>query len=140
MNQILIDARDAMHSPSGPAHAPHIPHLHIILTDPWEYEGSRKLIWVNITKMKPIAQHNDKTCIITQHDSAHPFITKNSFVLYQRASIVEESSIIKQINEGVIVREGTMASPVFKRVTDGLMRCRLTPPKVLEAYKHYISV
>jgi len=73
-------------------------HLYVVLTEPVD-TATRKgcIIWVPWNSVKEKLFH-DGTCILDVGD--HPFITKKTWVNYQRAAIVTVEEIRKNLGKG----------------------------------------
>ena len=99
MTVYSLDARDALRIPSGTPNNPDVQHLFTVITTPWYYLGSNKVIMVNISSIKR-GKPFDGTCVIRADESANEFITRDSFAIYQFAQLREESQIIALKSKG----------------------------------------
>jgi len=102
-----------------------IPHLWIALTDPNE-DGNIAI--VNVTDFH---NHEDKTTVLKPGD--HPFITKESIVLYQDARIVPAASLLNAMKNGrgCVPRESCSVEMMHKLRT-GIFASDHTPNGVIE--------
>ena len=71
--------------PSGPSHDPGRMHLHVVCTDP-DNDGCQLIVSI-CTKINSLC---DPSCTLQPHE--HPFLTKESYVLYRNAEIVQQSA------------------------------------------------
>jgi len=119
--------------PSGPQSEPNRKHLFVVLTDPADAgAGVKALLMVSLSSIKPGLPY-DPSCILYPGD--HPFVTRQSFVLYQKARIEEADKVLRGVKSGKLVAQDPMDSAVFARICKGLEDSRLTPPKVLSFYR-----
>ena len=133
-----IEARDALRVPSGPARDLTIEHLFTVMTDPWHYLGSKKVIMVNISSIK-YKQPYDQTCVITNDDAANDFITKDSFAFYRLAELREENRVIELKESGVIKPQGRLSEECFQRIAHGIQRSPNTREEIKTAYLDYLE-
>lgn len=108
---------------SGPNHDPERKHLHVICNDP---DGEGNVAIVSICSVTGTS--HDTTCILEQHE--HAFLKHKSFVLYARARIVSESSLVKGVAAKLMVLHDDMNGQTFLRVLKGVCRSPQTPRKV----------
>lgn len=132
MSLFLPLRRATLLVPSGPENDPDRKHLFILLTDPADAEaGVRAVLMVSLSSIKAGLPH-DPACLLYPGD--HPFVKRNSFVVYQKARIEEAEKVLRGVKDGKLVPQNPMDSAVFARICKGLEDSRLTPPKVLRFY------
>lgn len=132
MSLFLPLKRATLLVPSGPDNDPDRKHLFILLTDPADAEtGDRAVLMVSLSSIKPGLPH-DPACRVYPGD--HPFVKRDSFVVYQKARIEEAYKVLRGVKDGKLVPHDPMDSAVFARICKGLEDSRLTPPKVLRFY------
>ncbi len=75
---------------SGPDHDPDRMHLFVVLTDPLCNfdDGIRKVLLVSLSSIHDDLYH-DSACILEPGE--HPFVKRDSYVVYQKARIDEVS-------------------------------------------------
>lgn len=123
--------------PSGPANDPTRKHLFILLTDPTDDgSGVKAVLMVSLSSVRSGVPH-DPTCILYPGD--HPFVKRESFVLYARARIEEAEKLLRGVKEGKLVAHDPMNSDVFARICKGVEESRFTSAKVLKFYQHASS-
>jgi len=119
--------------PSGTENDKDRKHLFVLLTDPQDDDaGNKCVLLVSLSTVKPNLPH-DKTCILYQGD--HPFIKRESYVVYQMARIEEVAKILRGVKSGQLVAQAPMDGAIFARVCKGFEESRLTPPKLLDFYR-----
>lgn len=133
-----LEARDALIIPSGTPSRPDTPHLFTVITNPWEYQGSRKVIMVNISSIKPNVPF-DQTCVIRSDEGANDFITRHSYVIYRFAQVREESKLTELREKGIIIPNGLMSNDCYRRMCAGIQRSAETAEGVKAAYRHYLE-
>jgi len=132
MSLFLPLRRATLLVPSGPENDPDRKHLFILLTDPADTEARVKaVLMVSLSSIKAGLPH-DPACLLYPGD--HPFVKRNSFVVYQKARIEEAEKVLRGVKDGKLVPQNPMDSAVFVRICKGLEESRLTPPKVLRFY------
>lgn len=132
MSLFLPLRRATLLVPSGPENDPDRKHLFILLTDPADDEsGVKVVLMVSLSSIKPGVPH-DPACLLYPGD--HPFVKRDSFVVYQKARIEEADKVLRGVKDGKLVPQDPMDSAVFARICKGLEDSRLTPPKLLRFY------
>jgi hypothetical protein len=133
MSLFLPLRRATLLKPSGPARDPNRQHLFVLLTDPIDTgTGAKAVLMVSLSSVQPGLPY-DPACRLYPGD--HAFVTRDSFVVYQRARIEEAEKLLRGVNEGRLLPQAPMDSAVFARICKGLEDSRLTPPKVLRFYR-----
>lgn len=132
MSLFLPLRRATLLVPSGPENDPDRKHLFILLTDPADAgAGVKAVLMVSLSSIKSGVPH-DPACLLYPGD--HPFVKRDSFVVYQKARIEEADKVLRGVKDGKLVPQDPMDSAVFARICKGLEDSRLTPPKLLRFY------
>jgi len=119
--------------PSGAENDKDRKHLFVLLTDPHDDgTGTKCVLLVSLSTVKQNLPH-DRTCILYQGD--HPFIKRESYVVYQRARIEEVAKILRGVKSGQLIAQTPMDGAIFARICKGIEESRLTPPKSLNFYR-----
>ena len=101
------------------------PHLWIVLTDS-DTDGNVAI--VNVTDYK---NHADQTTILKVGD--HPFITKDSIVLYQDARIVPRASLLNALKSGKgCSQHAQCPQALMERLKVGVFASDWTPNNVID--------
>lgn len=110
------------------------PHLYFVLNDP-DSEGN--FLIVNITSCsKP--DKDDQTMTLSKAD--HPFIRRDSFVFYAKATVTNEDLIIRALREIDKCQQYKDADPdVLLDIKCGLFESEYTPEKIRKYFKHYFN-
>jgi len=137
MSLFLPFKRATLLVPSGPEHDPNRKHLFTLLTDPVDHEAEEKVVlMVSISSVRPGIPY-DSTCILCPGD--HPFVQRESFVLYARARIEETDKLLRGIKNGALIGYDPMDSGVFARICRGVEESQFTPMKILKFYQKTLS-
>lgn len=132
MSLFLPLRRATLLIPSGSENDPDRKHLFILLTDPADVGvGAKSLLMVSLSSIKQGLPY-DASCVLYPGD--HPFVKRESFVVYQKARIEEVDKVLRGVKDGKLVPQYPMDTAVFARICKGLEDSRLTPPKVLRFY------
>ena len=101
MSLFLPLRRATLLVPSGPENDPDRKHLFILLTDPADAEaGVKAVLMVSLSSIKAGLPH-DPACLLYPGD--HPFVKRNSFVVYQKARIEEAEKVLRGVKDGKLV-------------------------------------
>lgn len=133
MDLYSFDEGDALLIPT-----PEIEHLFTVITNPWQYEGSSKVILVNFSSVKRNRPF-DQTCVVRADEFAHEFITRDSFVIYKFARLQEESKLIELRHTRRIALRGRVSNDCFRRMAAGIQRSDETTEDIKAAYRHYLQ-
>jgi len=122
--ETAIHKCDAIFMQSGTYHRPELDHLFIVCTDACR-QGNHILIsitgWTN--------KFCDATTRLRRGD--HPFIYKDSYMLYRKARIASTKEIQAGLSDGSFRRHETrMSEDWVKKIMDGLCKSIHTPWKV----------
>lgn len=98
-------------------------HLFVVCTDPCD---NRKIVIANISSWK--GEKCDATVRISQ--GVHPFITRDSYVVYNFAEIERCITIQTGEDQGRYVRKEVFREPELTQIYEGLLTSRYTPRKV----------
>jgi hypothetical protein len=115
--------RGSLLIPSGPSHDPGRMHLFVICTNPCD-EGNQVIVpidsWINSLC--------DPTCIVNAYE--HRFIRKKSFVLYRKARIENQLTLLDGIDQGYFTPHDDFNGQTFLKIKNGLCKSNQTPRKV----------
>ena len=118
--------------PSGPPDDPDRKHLFILLTDPRADDtGTASVLMVSLSTIRQGVPF-DHSCLLYPAD--HPFVRRNSYVVYQRARLEAVDVVLRGIHSGHLVPQAALDGAVFARVCRGFEESRLTPPRLLDFY------
>lgn len=132
MSLFLPLKRATLLIPSGPTGDPDRKHLFILLTDPHDDEaGTKAVLMVSLSTVR-VGMPHDPTCLLYPGD--HPFVKNNSFVVYQKARLLEADKVLRGVKSGELVPQDPMDGMIFSRICKGFEVSRLTPPKLLAFY------
>lgn len=98
---------------SGPLHDPERLHLFILITDP--VGDNKEVLMVSLSSIRD--GRHDVACELNPGD--HSFINKPSYVLYSHARIEPADKLLKGINEGIFIPQGTITDEVFGKICEG---------------------
>jgi hypothetical protein len=110
--------------PSGPAE--HL-HLHVVASAPRPSPDFRLLIPISSKKH---GRFHDPACEIAAGE--HPFIVKDSFVLYKEIQKRSASKILLCIQNGEFVLKDPIGDALLSRILAGLHLSDFTSPWVFE--------
>lgn len=139
MKLIYIREQASLLVPSGTSSAPDKKHLFVILTNPWSYQGSKKIILSSFSTIKIHHQNFDKTCVIIPSDKAHEFIINDSFIDYRHSRILENDRVHHAIDTDIFIEKGLVSELAYQKICTGLLISKFTPRKIKIAYKDYIK-
>ena len=135
MSLFLPLKRATLLVPSGPKNDPDRKHLFVLLTDPAnDGSGGRPVLMVSLSSVKSGVPH-DPTCILYPGD--HPFVKRESFVLYARARIEMADKLLRGIKDEKLVAHDPMELGVFTRICKGVEVSRFTPQKLHKFYQQF---
>lgn len=125
--------RAALLVPSGPSVDPDRKHLFILLTDPCaDEEGVQAVLMVSLSSVKPQIPY-DPSCVLKAGD--HPFVKRASFVDYGKARIEAVDKLLRGVKEGKLVPQPPVATEVFARICEGLVKSPRTAAKLLRFFR-----
>lgn len=106
-----------------------IPHLWIVSTDPAlsveQAEGGAQAILVSVTDSK---NHPDRTLLLRPGD--HPFIYKESIVLFAKSLIVSDIRKVQEgIDKGYWPQQAGFSAEIVARIQRGILKSPYTPDK-----------
>ncbi|MGX9277386.1 hypothetical protein ACWXWL_06535 [Pantoea ananatis] len=110
-------------------------HLHVICNDPVFYpvQGFDCVLAVNISSVKAGIPF-DSTCRLYVGD--HPFVKKESYVVYDRAVIWRVDNMAKQESDGNLKpHKDDMPDATFQRILAGFDISEDVEPKILKFWK-----
>lgn len=109
--------------PSGPSHDPGRMHLHVVCTDP-DNDGCQLIVSI-CTKINNLC---DPSCTLQPHE--HPFLTKESYVLYRKAEVVQQSALTNGVAANLFVPKEDMNGQTFLRIAKGICTSIQTPRRI----------
>lgn len=116
----MVAKRGTILIPSGPSHDPDRLHLFVVCSEPC---GNGKQVLVSIaTRVNSLC---DPTCILQPHE--HPFLTKESFVLYRKARVEAATALDAGLAQGVFKARDDMNAQTFLRILNGICASLQTP-------------
>lgn len=115
--------------PSGPLGDESRYHLHIICTNPCP---AQKQLLISVCSCKEGFRHVDGTCILQKHE--HPFLSRESFVLYRAATTKDVREITQEIKSGLYIQKGKINGQTFLKIVRGIDKSPLIPRKFVNYY------
>lgn len=112
--------------PSGPANDPDRVHLFVVLNDPVGPEGCVLLASFSTVTDR---YYCEETCIVEPAECEHPFLTRRSFVRYQRLRIEPIDRVSAGLSTGAFERMVDLPDDVFERVHQGVFDSPFSAPK-----------
>ena len=132
MSLFLPVRRATLLIPSGPPGDPDRKHLFILLTDPRaDDRGTASVLMVSLSTIRQGVPF-DRSCLLYPGD--HPFVRRDSYVVYQRARLEAVDAVLRGVNSGQLVPQAALNGGVFATVCRGFEESRLTPPRLLDFY------
>jgi uncharacterized membrane protein len=107
-------------------------HLHIILAEPNDIEGTICIVSVNITTQTNTPLGLDTTVVLNVGD--HPFIKRPSVVAYSLAVFSPVKDLIRYINDEKSL-DDDLDDEILQRIQKGLLASDFTPIEILEYCK-----
>jgi hypothetical protein len=104
----------------APGTAAETPHLWIILTEPDPLCA--------IVCLSTLRHDKDQTVLLRSEE--HPFINRDTTVLYAYAEIVDADNLRQQVADGQAVRRAACTPGMLKLIQDGVQASPFTPRKV----------
>ena len=130
MNQLYIPIKSGtLLIPSGSVSQQDKKHLFIICTDP-NPVGEHLLVSISTLR-----NGCDQTCILQAGE--HDFINRESFVDYSRPRIEGGNTLIKGVNDGLLISKPCISEGPFERICAGLLVSPHLPRKHLNFYNKY---
>lgn len=114
--------------PSGPATDPDRLHLFILLTNA---QPDDSMLLVSVSTVQANLPH-DQTCLLYRGD--HPFIRRDSFVVYSKARIELRAKLIRGVNSGFFESRESLDEAIFARVCHGVASSRFTPQGIKDFF------
>lgn len=124
---------DTLLIPSGPSHDPDRKHLHGILT---EKCGDDLHLVVCVESIIPDAYH-DPTCVLQIGE--HKFITKPSWVNYQRTQCIKAVRLTKLVDGWLYTPKEPLTQALLDRICAGVLQSRMTPRGMKNYYATQIA-
>lgn len=104
---------------TGSRFQPNVPHLFFVLTD---VDDAKKLLIAPVGTRKT---NSDPTCCIFPSD--HPFITRESFVLYGRVKLADYAKLLQRMRHSDVSADEPMTVELYERVCAGLRASPFSP-------------
>src|SRR2546421_8744937 len=108
--------------PSGPEGG----HLFVILNDPavlGTYGSRPHSVLVNISTLRPGLPY-DGTCVLPA--GCHPFVKRDSYVVYARARIDPADHLQRLVEQGVFKPQDAMPTQITEKIKTGLKQSMFT--------------
>lgn len=121
----LVTRRATVLVPSGTEDQPDLKHLFILLNDP--VSDQRLVLMVSISTIR-LNRFHDTCCLLGPGD--HPFIRKDSFVLYSKARIESVRTLEEGVRRQLLVPKEPMDGAIFARICEGVLNSRHTPREI----------
>lgn len=119
--------------PSGTYHDPNQKHLFVVCTNP---DDSGNVLLASVSSWK---NHLcDPTCRL--ENGCHPFISKDSYVLYRKGRIEPTSAIEKGLKAGALVQKEDFDGETVNRMLAGFSTSKQTPIKIRKYAKALFSL
>lgn len=106
-----------------------VPHLHVVMNDPvlcGEINEMSVLV-VNFSSVQP-GTFYDPACIL--QPGCHPFINRESWVVYRGATVLKVPRLEAQITAGDVRRDAPVSRLVYDQVRAGFNVSDLVAPKI----------
>lgn len=110
-------------------------HLYVIITSPSAVDG--RFVIVNLTTKRD-RRGEDHTCVLQVGD--HPYIRRDSIVLYAEAYITDELTFRAVASSGKVLLEDSFTPEVLKRIQQGGIASRFTPNKIKAALRAELEI
>lgn len=109
---------------SGPVN-----HLHVVMNDPvFSHEhGYDGVLIVNISSLRAGVYH-DPTCLLMP--GCHRFVTRDSWVVYQHAAVMDASRLDVKIDSGEVTPHDLVRLDIFNQVRAGFDTSKHVTPKI----------
>lgn len=117
MTAWVASRRATLLIPSGPLHDADRKHLHIVLNDPIDFGDGPRVLVVAVCSI-PSAGGYDPSC--TLFPGEHPFVVRDSVVMYRFCQIVDPASLEQKVDAGLFVAKPLLDEKVFAHVIQGL--------------------
>lgn len=77
----------------------------------------------------------DDACVLGAGD--HPFIKVKSYVIYRKCRIEKCKTLIKGVDEGLLIPRDPFSDDSFTRICEGIEKSKQTPWKMKKAFKNW---
>lgn len=132
MSVFLPLRRATLLIPSGPQGDEERKHLFVLLTNPHEdVNGRKSVLLASLSSVRAGVPH-DPSCIL--HAGDHPFVKRDSYVLYQKMRLEEVEKVLRGVRSGQLIPLEPMDGAVFARICKGLEESRLTSARFRDFY------
>lgn len=117
----FVTRRATVLVPSGTQEQPDLKHLFILLNNP--VHAARLVLLVSISTIRE-GRYFDPACRL--FDGDHPFISRQSYVVYQKARIEEASKLERGVQAKILVPRDPFSGEIFARVCEGVLTSKHT--------------
>lgn len=114
--------------PSGTSHSPETKHLFVVCA----LNASEALLASVTTWTNHLC---DGACVLEAGE--HPFINVKSYILYRKCRIEKCQTLVKGVEEGILIPRDPIADAPFTRICDGILKSKQTPWKMKKAFKNW---
>lgn len=110
-------------------------HLFVIITAPTK--SCDNILLVNFTSIYEGA-HYDPACVVEPGE--HSFITKKSYVLYNKAMIRSAKEIERKITEKkIFVHRESVSKDLFIKIVAGILTSKEIPTEIIDFYNSRVA-
>lgn len=106
-----------------------VPHLHVVMNDPVHCGeiNEMSVLVVNFSSVQPGSFH-DRACVL--QPGCHPFINRESWVVYRGATVLKVPRLEAQISVGDVRPDSPVSRIVYDQVRAGFDVSDLVAPKI----------
>lgn len=79
----------------------------------------------------------DRTCVFNKNEL--PFLSKESFIMYREAKILDRNQVSLLINGNVQSIKNTIDSISLRKIQDGVLKSKFTPLNIKKALEEYLA-
>jgi hypothetical protein len=129
---LTIEVGQAFLIPSGTSHNPDVKHMFVVCTS---IDDNGNVVLASISSWKN--DLCDATCKLAA--GSHPFIKKDSYVLYRQSRIENTKTIERGLSSAVFVALDDVTDEVLAKIVAGLTRSRQTPWQIKRHIKRLLG-
>lgn len=106
-----------------------VPHLHVVMNDPVHCGeiNEMSVLVVNFSSIQPGTFH-DSACVL--QPGCHPFINRESWVVYRGATVLKVPRLEAQITAGDVRPDAPVSRLIYDQVRAGFDLSDLVAPKI----------
>jgi hypothetical protein len=127
-----VEVGQAFLIPSGPSHDPDQKHMFVACT---QIDADGNILLASISSWKN--DLCDATCRL--ETGCHPFITKDSYVLYRKSLIEASATIEHGIQSGRIKELANLDALLLERILKGMAKSKQTPWKIVRYVRRNVG-